>query len=198
MKTLQVLLWLFLITAILPSCLQEDVTDHLDKKLTEADHALFMTIGTQIDATTPEDHVDFNFSEAGILARKKHPVPFHATVVSTLVVFPPQPNPAACGTGLPVLHIDQTLTGNATHMGNVSGTIESCLNVSTSPPFFISGLTTMVAANGDSLFILGFEDPYTIDGGSGRFENATGTLTSTFEFISPGVFRNFFDGEIQY
>lgn len=128
-----------------------------------------------------------------ILALKKHPVPFHAEFIST-VVPPVAPDPAVCGTGFPVVHISQTLEGNATHMGNINGTISSCANVSTSPPTLFNRSFTLVAANGDLLYIYEF----VITGGTGRFEGATGSVVGSFVPLGGGQFDSVLDGEIQY
>jgi hypothetical protein len=139
------------------------------------------TIIDQTDLTTA-------VSERG---SKNHPVPFHATFIST-VIPPVAPDLGACGTGYPVLRIYQTLDGNATHMGNITGTISSCLNISTGARFNRS--FTLEAANGDLLYIYEF----VITGGTGRFEDATGSVTGTFVPIAPGQFDTVLDGEIQY
>ncbi len=56
----------------------------------------------------------------------------------------------------------------------------------------------MVAANGDTLLMVGEDVPLPIDGGSGRFEDATGWVTSEFVLLEPGVFSNDMNGEVQY
>ncbi len=128
-----------------------------------------------------------------VLALKKHPVPFHAEFISTIVA-PPAPNPAICGTGFPVLHISQTLEGNATHMGEITGTISSCANISTNPPTLFNRSFTLEAANGDLLYIFEF----VITGGTGRFEDATGSVVGSFVPLGGGQFDTVLDGEIQY
>lgn len=132
--------------------------------------------------------------------KKKHPVPFSATFKSKALVVPPQPNPSRCGTGFPIVNVEQTLSGKATHLGRISVTISSCADVSTSPPTFPEGMITLKAANGDFLY---FElDPgsseFNIDGGTGRFKYATGRVTASFEVIGLGEFINYLEGEIQY
>jgi hypothetical protein len=128
-----------------------------------------------------------------VLALKKHPVPFHAEFISTIIA-PPSPNPAVCGTGFPVLHVSQTLEGNATHMGEITGTISSCANISTNPPTLFNEFFTLEAANGDLLYI----DEFVIAGGTGRFEDATGSVVGSFVSLGGGQFEAVLDGEIQY
>lgn len=154
---------------------------------------LVMTLAACQKESTIADQPDLTtvVSQRG---NKNHPVPFHAEFASQMVTIPPQPNPAVCGMGFPVLHIDQTLSGNATHMGNISGTMSSCANVSTSPPTISDRRFELQAANGDWLYIVEF----IIVGGTGRFEDATGSVTGYFEVTGPGQFMNYLDGEIQY
>ncbi len=140
-----------------------------------------------------------------VLRKKKHPVPFHATFISTEDFFGPDP---ICGEGPPPsnLLLTQTLSGNATHMGNISGDISSCADISPlfndppEPPILFNGFTTLVAANGDSLFIVGNANPVMIEGGTGRFDDAAGWVNIFYEEIPPdsGMFESYFEGEIQY
>ena len=130
--------------------------------------------------------------------KKKHPVPFAATFSSKVLILPPQPNPARCGTGFPLLNVEQTLSGNATHLGKITGTVSSCVDVSTSPPTFPDVKFTLEAANGDLLYIEGVGGPTEIVGGTGRFEYATGSVTGSFEATGPGEFLNHLEGEIRY
>ena len=174
MKKLKLFIPLLIIIMVMPACQKENTFEDQ------------VTLNKQVI-------LDDQVAEA----RNPNPRPFHATIISTFLA-PPQPNPGICGTGFPILHLGQSLTGNATHMGKISGTISACADVSTNPPTFTYGLATFVAANGDTLYILGFEEPYQITGGSGRFEDATGALTSTFMMLEPGVFEEIFDGEIYY
>ncbi len=132
-----------------------------------------------------------------VLALKKHPVPFHAEFIST--VLSANPNPAVCnGMGAPTFNLLQSLEGNATHMGNITGSISSCI---TPPTTIFNGEVTFEAANGDLLY---FEQtgPLTFDinGGTGRFEDASGSITGGFVLIgtNPIMFSNEFNGEIQY
>lgn len=163
---------------------------------------LIMLIACQEDSLVPEtlSNEDFKIETRA----KKHPVPFHATFVSTAAVFPPLPNEDVCGTGEPVFNILQTLEGHATHMGLISGTTSACVDPTTTPFTLFNSFITLIAANGDELY---FEVPglYTgtldIVGGTGRFLNATGIVSGGFEEIEgsfPPSFNNTFDGNIQY
>ncbi|NNK88582.1 MAG: hypothetical protein HKO90_09890 [Flavobacteriaceae bacterium] len=113
--------------------------------------------------------------------------------------------PTVCTGGL--VQFDISGTGNGTHLGKFEVDLTNCTNLS--DYFSISGTAT--AANGDYVNLmsigLGEDDlgPHTIfmcDGGSGRFEFATGTvrLYEVIEFTSPtgGVFSNRGIGTITY
>jgi hypothetical protein len=79
--------------------------------------------------------------------------------------------------------------GQATHIGKSMFVAEARVNFSVPPPFPLSGTAIFTAANGDQFFtqFTGTNTPtgpgtsrglitHTITGGTGRFENATGTL----------------------
>ncbi len=171
MKNFKFLFLVLLIFAILPACEQDNVLDE------------------------PTDFISENFDD---VERNQNPRPFHATFISGFTQ-PPAPNASVCGTGspAPIWHLVQSIfEGNATHMGNISGSISSCLDLNTFT--FISSLTTIVAANGDTLLITGTIDPFPIDGGSGRFEDASGWVIADYEEIEDGVFSNDWNGEILY
>lgn len=80
--------------------------------------------------------------------------------------------------------------GQATHLGQSMFVANATVNFSTLPPFAIAGTATFTAANGDKFYtqFRGTSTPtgngtsrgdiyHTIVGGTGRFQNATGTLT---------------------
>ena len=80
--------------------------------------------------------------------------------------------------------------GEATHIGQSMFVANATVNFSTPPPFAIAGTATFTAANGDKFFtqFIGTSTPtgngtsrgdiyHTVIGGTGRFQNATGTLT---------------------
>jgi hypothetical protein len=146
-----------------------------------------------------------SLDESKIEARaKKHTVPFYTTFVSTVTIFPPQPNEEVCGVGAPVFNLVQTLEGNATHMGLMTGSISSCINPTTLPPTLFNVQMTLIAANGDELHLeTQGVDTGTIDivGGTGRFDGATGIVSGSFQPIEgsfPPSFHNELEGEIQY
>ena len=79
--------------------------------------------------------------------------------------------------------------GQATHIGNSIFVADARVNFGVLPPFPFAGTTTFTAANGDEFHtqFIGMSTPtgpgtsrgditHTIIGGTGRFENATGTL----------------------
>ncbi len=108
-----------------------------------------------------------------------------------------------------------TATGNALHMGNINIRTEQCLNLNTG---VINGrLIVLTAANGDELHgtftgqsessgVVGtvFHTTFTMvfNGGTGRFENATGTaevsgvLTHAESFPWPGRWE--WTGTVRY
>lgn len=83
-----------------------------------------------------------------------------------------------------------TGVGHATHLGQNTFVANATVNFSTPPPFAIAGTATFTAANGDKFYtqFTGINTPtgngtsrgdiyHTVVGGTGRFENATGSLT---------------------
>jgi hypothetical protein len=98
--------------------------------------------------------------------------------------------------------------GIATHLGNFDVTIKYCVDISTGFP--ISSLyAVQIAANGDELYSMGYAVPtmvptevihyYDYYGGSGRFEEATGSvmLYVTFDPVT-GAWSARGEGEITY
>jgi acyl-coenzyme A thioesterase PaaI-like protein len=83
-----------------------------------------------------------------------------------------------------------TGTGHATHLGKSVFVANATVNLTTPPPFAIAGTAVFTAANGDQFYtrFTGTNTPtgngtsrgvlyHTITGGTGRFENATGSFT---------------------
>ncbi len=83
-----------------------------------------------------------------------------------------------------------TGAGNATHLGKSEFVATATVYLTPPPPFLIVGTVIFTAANGDQLFAnyTGTSTPvagapnnvlltYTVTGGTGRFENATGSFT---------------------
>ncbi len=94
------------------------------------------------------------------------------------------------------------LSGNASHIGSLSGSFFHCVNLVM--PFSAGqGLGTLVAANGDIVYIeynldivIDFETwqstitgPYSVSGGTGRFVNASGTgeISGSQDLTLPNV-----------
>ena len=83
-----------------------------------------------------------------------------------------------------------TGTGNATHLGKSGFVADATVNLTTPPPFAIAGTAVFTAENGDKFYtrFTGTNTPtgtgtsrgdfiHTITGGTGRFNNATGSFT---------------------
>jgi len=109
---------------------------------------------------------------------KENNVPFHGDYVTTAEFF-----------GGPAV---QRITGygQASHLGESMFVANAIVNFGVLPPFPFTGTATFTAANGDQFFtqFRGLNTPtgpgtsrgdisHTIIGGTGRFANATGTLT---------------------
>jgi hypothetical protein len=90
---------------------------------------------------------------------------------------------------LPIIHVTATGSGEATQLGRFTVSYQVDVNVQTGAGTGLSA--QFVAANGDSLFAEGtgqasptgtpgtvnIIENYTINGGTGRFANASGTFT---------------------
>ena len=143
-------------------------------------------------------------SDLMLSQKKKHPVPFRASWIATATAWPPQPNEEKCGVGFPVVNFQSSGEGNALHLGSIEAMVSSCVDTSTNPVTIYDAKLTMIAANGDELYLQGSGEQgstFEILGGTGRFENATGYFTGTFQPIQ-GSFppSNYVEGtgEIQY
>lgn len=94
-----------------------------------------------------------------------------------------------CETGGIVLEV--TGTGHSTQLGNYRGDYRECLDPATGA--VTNGTFTLTAANGDKVFgtyggqafptddpsVVNYVDPGVVTGGTGRFEGAGGTLTTS-------------------
>lgn len=129
--------------------------------------------------------------------------PFRARFTTDLAGLAPD---AACGPGPFVFRNTQVGSGQATHLGRFQAQFTFCVDAADlfddispgelvgdeSIPYW-DGAGTLTAANGDELWIavageivpssdpefdFEFSDPFTIVGGSGRFEGATGGGTT--------------------
>jgi hypothetical protein len=108
----------------------------------------------------------------------------------------------------PFSHQSIAAQGRASHFGNYTLTVNFAVDVRAGTT---TGVGTLTAANGDMLFLdqvghlvansnfLKTTGTYTITGGSGRFQGATGTITSDFTFgiaVNAGVFPNPYTGVV--
>jgi hypothetical protein len=140
---------------------------------------------------------------------KGQDVPFSGAVTGGLRMVP---NPQNCPSGVTGM---TNATGQALHLGNITYRTEQCVNPTTG---VIGGkLLVLTAANGDELhgtFAGQTESPgnvgdqfhvaatFVFKGGTGRFENATGTaamtavLTHAASFPFPGRWE--WTGTIRY
>ena len=119
----------------------------------------------------------------------------HQFRMSTYEVVTAQSSSATC----PFEHVEVEGAGTATHLGRLTVTRNHCFSPTNDPPIY-NGWWEAVAANGDkiwgtyegSLVPTAFDDngnpirgiitsPFTIDGGSGRFDRATGAGTTVAE-----------------
>lgn len=107
-------------------------------------------------------------------------VPFtaHFETASTPLAFPP------------ILRLETTGTGIGSHIGKATLLAYPTIRFTTPPPFAVSGTLVITAANGDEIFAsftgtrsvpdaagsFTINATYTITGGSGRFQDATGSF----------------------
>ena len=112
----------------------------------------------------------------------------------------------------PILQQRVTGTGEATYLGESNFVAVVTVNLTTPPPFALSGTAVFTAANGDQFYtqFSGANTPngdgtatgvlhHTIVGGTGRFENATGSITAVVH-VDPTSPTNTVDysGEINF
>ena len=111
----------------------------------------------------------------------------------------------------PMLRQEIRGTGNATHLGKATFVAISNINMTTAPPFSISGTTEFTGANGDKIYstFTGTATPSqgrlivniygNITGGTGRFADATGYING-YTIGTPGHLEGFIvnEGEISY
>lgn len=92
-------------------------------------------------------------------------------------------------------------SGNATHMGAITGSFSHCIDDLGFPQYAYNGIGTWIAANGAEVYfeynltisidfntyLSTITGPYNIIGGTGRFENAsgTGTFSGVQNLLSP-------------
>ena len=148
----------------------------------------------------PAEEALLTTTELSAKAGKAVTKPFKVRSEGTFVIS----NGADCA---PLVQWDLTGTGHATHLGKFDVTLLWCTNYAETN--VITG--THVAANGDLLHFYGTavgEDEngqwteYAYDGGTGRFENATGYLkmynTTTFTSPTTGVYSTSGEGTLTY
>ena len=137
---------------------------------------LFLGCSTDNQEEFLNDSSNSRLSEDNVAA-KVVTCPFKVKGSGTWQVLP---EATACDPGLFQVFIEGN--GNATHLGLFDVTITACTNFDDS--YFFDA--TLVAANGDELSAISVDWGYTeegqewtdyiFDGGTGRFENATGDL----------------------
>ncbi len=90
----------------------------------------------------------------------------------------------------PILRLETTGTGIGSHIGKATLLAYPTINFTTPPPFAVRGTLVITAANGDEIFAsftgtrsvpnatgsFTINATYTITGGTGRFQNATGSF----------------------
>ncbi len=135
------------------------------------------------------------------LAKRKMEVPFKGNLKVTIQVLQ----------GPPVINQIISGTGNATHLGNLAFRADVWVNVTTGEPFQVIGTATFTAANGDQFFTIvsGVSTPtskdgiiakitHTITGGTGRFQNASGTLYAVSTAGTNGTADVNINGQISF
>jgi hypothetical protein len=129
-------------------------------------------------------------------------LPLKGTYVTTNEVLAPAP----------MLRQRITGVGETSHLGEGKFVAIATLNLTTPPPFQLTGTCTFYAANGDTFFtefngrstpvgtgILSIVINHTIMGGTGRFENASGSfvgLTTANPALPAGIIT--YEGTISY
>jgi hypothetical protein len=126
-------------------------------------------------STAPASAADSAVTTAAV--HSAHAVPFTGTLDGTVTTTPLQP---------PLANVLIAATGNATHLGRFTVEIPHLVNFETATG---EGTYTFTAANGDLLTahftgtadtstpIFAIVEHATITGGTGRFEDATGSFT---------------------
>ncbi|MFN2440301.1 MAG: hypothetical protein ABR503_13950 [Chitinophagaceae bacterium] len=153
--------------------------------------AYFFTSCKKETVSTPEANSVSNSiakKSAKEKSAKENYVPFKGTYEISVQFLSPPPA---------IFHII-TGTGTATHLGASSFVAESTIYITPRPPFISIGTVIFTAANGDQLFanhtatstpVAGAPNNvivnYTITGGTGRFEDASGSLVGR-PVIQPG------------
>lgn len=120
--------------------------------------------------------------------------------------FYAEPDPKACTTTGMIMVVYGK--GNGTHLGNFTLSERYCMNEYAEPQIFVNAYFT--AANGDQIYYFAIERwleeetgvshaRYIIDGGTGRFENATGEFVNTVvQNLENWTFTGTAEGTISY
>ena len=129
-------------------------------------------------------------------------VPVKGTETGTFKVVRP------CATSGVVLEV--TGSGHATHLGHYSGFYRECLDPATGA--VTGGTFTLTAADGDTIFgtfsgqavptddpdVVNYEDPGVITGGTGRFADARGRVTTSgLANLATGEYRGTIVGRMR-
>jgi hypothetical protein len=162
--------------------------------------AMVMTCTSCEDEFTHEEQ-QLLVSESMIKEQKKVvPIKGKYTTTANILVGPP------------ILEQEITGHGQSSHLGKSIFVAYSTINLTTPPPFQISGTAIFTAANRDAFYtsFAGTATPnnqgannvvmtHTITGGTGRFDNATGTFVGNTVAV-PGHAEGFitYEGTISY
>lgn len=133
--------------------------------------------------------------------------PFKATFEGTREFAADPGRCAALGEGWNLLIIDLT-AGNATHLGRITAIADQCIKGAD----IVDGQATYIAANGDELYatytgtivsvidgVAEVEVDQTFDGGTGRFEYATGdAFEVVYVDLVVGTVQGTIEGDISY
>ena len=105
-------------------------------------------------------------------------VPFHGSLAGTFEI-----------SGFPIATVSAHLTGNATHLGRFTLALPHHVDLLATPPSAV-GTFVFIAANGDTVFgtftgavdsasppVFHVTENATVEGGTGRFANASGSFT---------------------
>ena len=161
--------------------------------------ASFLLLSCQKEATQKEESNNIIPAAKAKMAQDR---PFKGSFTTTSEILQPAP----------ILKTRITGTGNVSQLGKSTFVALSTLDFTTQPPFQLGGTATFTAANGDEIYtsFTGTSTPagegmlnvamiHTITGGTGRFQNATGSFvgnTTAFPGHSEGYIEH--EGTIRY
>jgi len=163
--------------------------------------ASFLLLSCQKDIMQKEKEPNNNVVSAakGNVAKDR---PFKGSYTTSSEILQPAP----------FLRTRITGTGHVSHLGYSTFVAISTIDFTTQPPFQLGGTATFTAANGDDFYttFTGTSTPtgqgtfnifntHTITGGTGRFQNATGSFvgyTTAFPGHSEGYIEH--EGSIRF